>query len=277
MSDSPWQKGGTDGREAKPRSSRGRFSPRFFVSVDPVPGERLNLGAEDSHHALKVLRLRAGDECEAVGPTRTVHRATVSSVAGPLEITVVAPLPADVAGPVYRFEVGLAQALARPAVMDYVLEKGTEVGADFFLLVAAAGSPGQAGLEKPGRLDRWSRVAREAAKQSKQTRVPWVSTSPSVSEALSLLEGAGRTHYVLDPGAERSLGGLLALWQQESSGGSPHRLCLWIGPEGGWTAEELDCFRAAGACGARLGQSVLRTETAGPVAVAITRLVLQDW
>ena len=278
--------GGSDERAAAASAadlSKGRFSPRFFLPADPAgvspapraepfPGDRLTLGQEDSRHALKVLRLRVGDGCEVVSPARRVYRAVVSSAAGPLELSIVDVVGADDAGPVYRREVGLVQAVARPAVMDYVLEKGTEVGADFFVLVDAAGSPRRSEAGRPDRLDRWRRIAMEAAKQSKQTRVPWVAASPSVPEALRSMQAAGRTSVVLDPGASRSLSQVLA-----EAAEAPLRMCLWIGPEGGWNLDELDLLTAAGAGAAKLGKSVLRTETAGPVAVAITRLVLQDW
>ena len=155
----------------------------------------------------------------------------VSSAAGPLELSIVDVVGADDAGPVYRREVGLVQAVARPAVMDYVLEKGTEVGADFFVLVDAAGSPRRSEAGRADRLDRWRRIAMEAAKQSKQTRVPWVAASPSVPEALRSMQAAGRTSVVLDPGASRSLPQVLA-----EAAEAPLRMCLWIGPEGGWNS-----------------------------------------
>jgi 16S rRNA (uracil1498-N3)-methyltransferase len=156
--------------------------------------------------------------------------------------------------------------------MDYVLEKGTEVGADFFVLVEAAGSPRRSEVGRPDRLQRWRRIAKEAAKQSKQTRVPWVATCPSVSEALRAMQLAGRVSVGFDPGASRSVSQVLAEIALAS-----RRMCLWIGPEGGWTLDELAVLSAGGVNTAKLGRSVLRTETAGPVAVAITRLVLQDW
>jgi 16S rRNA (uracil1498-N3)-methyltransferase len=284
MSSPRQRKGGCDEREAtKPdaRSSRGQFSPRFFLaaahalaaaSVEPSSGDRLMLSAEDSHHALKVLRLRVGDRCEVVSPARKVYQAVVSSTVAPLELSIVGVVDGDDAGPVYLREVGLVQAVARPGVMDYVLEKGTEVGADFFVLVEAAGSPRRSEVGRPDRLERWRRIAQEAAKQSKQTRVPWVATYPTVSEALGAMQLAGSTNVVLDLGASRSLPRVMAEVDLAS-----RRICLWIGPESGWTADELDVLSAGDVDTAKLGRSVLRTETAGPVAVAITRLALQDW
>lgn len=271
----------------------GGFSPRFFLTPDmssavprPVPGERLVLGPEDSHHGLRVLRMKVGDMCEVVTPWRTVHQAVVGGTADSLELTIVRRLLGDAAGPVYQNEVGLVQGIARPAAMDYLIEKGTEVGADFFALVPTEASP--RGLRSGGtdRVKRWRRIAREAAKQSKQTRIPWVEIFESQAEAMTRLWGEMTHTVVLDPGAAQTLSDLLQVFAG-GEGGDPvnagrcsagcRRVTLWVGPEGGWSAGELDRLVSAGALPAKLGRGVLRTETAGPVALAIARLTLNDW
>jgi 16S rRNA U1498 N3-methylase RsmE len=123
------------------------FRPRFFAaqvedcsfcedSADPeadLSGSELDLDAEDSRHALRVLRLGVGDECEIVTGA-AVYAATVIAAAGPVRVRLIARLEGAAAGASYQIQVGVVQALARPAVMDYVLEKGTEVGASFFIL-----------------------------------------------------------------------------------------------------------------------------------------------
>jgi 16S rRNA (uracil1498-N3)-methyltransferase len=240
---------------------------------DPVPVE-VALDAEDSHHATKVLRLRPGDECEVViAPTGAVCVAWVSALGDPVRLRVGPCLEGDAAGASYRGEVWLVQALARPAVMDYIIEKGTEVGASRFLLFPAAGSPRLADDSLAGRLTRWQKVAREAARQSKQVAIPAVDVVGSLHAAAERAQDLSAFSMVLEPGASRSLdeavGGIC--------GNSRGIVAVWIGPEGGWTKEELDGFAAGGAEPVRLGRSVLRTETAGPVAVALVRLGLRDW
>lgn len=258
------------------------FSPRFFITVAPsaeqVPGVRVVLEPEDAHHALKVLRLRPGDHCEVVTPARAVYEAAVSSAAIPFEVTLLSAVASERAGPVYRSEVGLVQALARPAVMDHLVEKGTEVGVDFFLVVPSAASPRHLAVGRQQRLERWKRIAREAAKQSKQTRVPQVEWRSSVEEVLTILRERQATAVVLDPRATRSLARLVgeAAASHTSAGGGAS-FALLIGPEGGWTEAESARFEEAGLARARLGRSILRTETAGPVAAAVTRLALDDW
>lgn len=261
------------------------FRPRFFVSPLDVPfpiddaaepdldlsGVEVSLTAEDSHHALRVLRLSEGDECEAVVGA-AVHAAVLVAAAHPVRIRLGARLEGVAAGADYRFQVGLVQALARPAVMDYVLEKGTEVGASFFILLRAAGSPKRSDPPRGERLARWRRIAQEAAKQSKQVAVPPVDLAASVGDALDALRERGALSLVLDPAASDGLQEMVARQQAQAM-----CVALWVGPESGWTGAESEQFLAADIGSARLGRSVLRTETAGPVAVAVARLALRDW
>lgn len=291
---------GQDGEDCSwpARESRG-FRPRFFLEGEPsdpgatgpgateagaVPEADFVLGAEDSHHALKVLRVREGDRCDVVTPSGLVYAATVSAVSDPVCVRPVALLGGAAAGAVYRTRVGLVQALGRPSVMDYAIEKGTEVGACFFLLVPAAGSTHLPEEAKADRLVRWRRIAREAAKQSKQTVVPPVDIADSVGDGMERLAGSGALTVILDPRAPDDLSNVLRaiLTRREppergAAAGERPCVALWVGPEGGWTEVELRLLSAAGAAPARLGQSVLRTETAGPVAVAVARLELGDW
>ena len=237
------------------------FRARFFVSEEPVVGAETALSAEDSHHAGRVLRLRLGDPCEVVSPGGRVYPAHVASMGAVVRVMVQAELQSGEAGAAYRVAVGLAQALARPAAVDFTVEKGTEVGADFFILVRSHGSPRGDGKDLSAKLQRWSRIALEAAKQSKQIRVPRVECASSVREGLKRAAELGCTSIVLDPAAETPLPHVAAGLASIAAG--DQTLALWIGPEGGWSEEELEAFEAAGIPAAKLGRSVLRTETAG--------------
>ncbi len=290
------------------------FRPRFFVPAvsgrsaavgafisGDLTGAEFVLSSEDSHHARAVLRLQPGDACEVVvgappedvvapgaampgGPTSgaatsgaAVYAATVSSVGDRVVVRLQGRLSEELAGAAYRFEVGLVQAMARPAVMDYVFEKGTEVGASFFMLVASAGSPSWAAASANDRLDRWSRIVREAAKQSKQVAVPRVVFAGSPQQAVDQTAVLGARSFVLDPGASLTLEAALSDPGGRWPGAIAGPIALWVGPESGWTEGETKLFERAGFTSARLGRSVLRTETAGAVAVAVARLALGDW
>lgn len=256
------------------------FRPRFFVagpeplSSDALGGTELSLSAEDSYHASRVLRLDPGDECEIVVGA-AVYAATVCESAETVNVRVGVRLAGAEAGASYQIRVGLVQALGRPSAMEYVLEKGTEVGSNFFWFVGTGGSPGRWDRPRSDRLTRWRRVVREAAKQSKQVLVPEVEVFDSIDVAIEALWEVGALSIVLEPDAVGGLEHVLA--EDAKHGVRRSHVALLVGPEGGWSPTELQCFSEARTVSARLGRSVLRTETAGPVAVALARSTLRDW
>lgn len=249
---------------------RSSFCPRFLLEEETAVGSEICLTAEDSHHAARVLRMREGDSCEVVAPSGLVYSASFVSLSGPARVLVAAEAGVEKAGGLYRVKVGVVQALARPSAVDYVIEKGTEVGASYFLLVPTAGSPPGCRERLNDRLERWQRIARAATKQSKQTVVPQVRAATSVAEAIDQLAAERATSVVLAPNAPE------ALFDLAGTDGA-NNLALWIGPEGGWEPSETALFERAGLVAARLGKSVLRTETAGPIAVVVARLARGDW
>ena len=271
------------------------FRPRFFVPPDGAAGPVVTLDADDSYHALRVLRLRPGDECE-VATGAAVYAATVLSAsagggAKSVQLGLGGRLEGPEAGAVYRHRVALVQAVTRPTALDWSVEKSTEAGASLVVLVQAAGSPRSSGKDGGTRLARLTRIAREAAKQSKQPAIPSLESAPSFAAALERLQVLGLTSVLLDPPAEPTLHALVASWAAErglsagaatsgKAGAAPLGgigVALWVGPESGWTEAERGSLLQAGVVTARLGRGVLRTETAGPVAVAVARLALGDW
>lgn len=283
------------------------FRPRFFVTESAgsdlhgpdLSGAVLALSPEDSHHALRVLRLVPGDPCEVV-ITGKAYVATVVSATMPVTTRLESRLLGAEAGGCYLTNVGLVQRVERLTLLDHVIEKGTEVGASFFVLLL---QPERAGASDATRRSvRWERIAREAAKQSKQTKIPALHFCSSAEGALAWLEQQGFRSLILDPGAPQRIDEILrpaaaareaaAVTARETAteaavvetgalaaqaAASSPALALWVGAEGGWTAAERDLFAARGLPKARLGRSVLRAETAGPVAVAVARLLLGDW
>jgi 16S rRNA (uracil1498-N3)-methyltransferase len=248
---------------------------------DDLTGLTVPLSEEDSHHAVRVLRLAPGDKCEVVVGA-AVYAAAVVEEAVPLKVRLDERLQGEAAGAAYRMQVGLVQDIDRPALVDVVIEKGTEAGASFFLLLPSARPSRVAASAAASRLLRWERIAREAAKQSKQVVIPRLEACASIDAALATLEARGARSIVLDPGAPQRLDQLLRPTATPRSPGprgaeEAAGLALWVGSEGGWTDQERERFSNAGLATARLGRSVLRTETAGPVAVAVARLALGDW
>lgn len=236
---------------------------RFLVSPGSLAegeGALLILRGAEHHHLARVLRLVAGDAMAVFDGAGTGYRGTVERIdreetrvrLGSREDRKVEP----------RLHVTLAQAIPRnPDRMDLLVQKTTEIGVSRIAPIVASRSVARpAGAT--GRLERWRRIAEDAARQSGRLSVPELS-EPVTWEDFAKLPSQGELRLVLsteDPRAE-PLAGL--------GPDGPARAVLAIGPEGGWSPQDLALAAAAGYRSIHLGPRVLRTETAGIVAVGL--------
>jgi 16S rRNA (uracil1498-N3)-methyltransferase len=113
--------------------------------------------------------------------------------------------------------------------------------------------------------ERWQRIAKSAAEQSKRASVPQVAAPISLAEALELLAGYDRIVVLWEDSSDAGLAATLA----DLRGQADARVALVVGPEGGLGADEVELLRERGALVATLGPSVMRTETAAVVALAL--------
>jgi 16S rRNA (uracil1498-N3)-methyltransferase len=205
----------------------------------------------DAHHAVRVLRLRRDE------------RVTISDGAGSVVDAVV--VDASAAGLRARVEhrrfvdpptphLVVVQAIPKAGKLDLVVQKLTEIGVDAFVPLKAVRSVPRWDDRKIARL---AHIAREAAKQSRRAWLPVV--SPAVTP--SALPAADLT-LVLHEEAPATLRS--ALPSQ-----APKKIALVIGPEGGFTGDEIATFVRNGARAVGLGPQILRTETAALVATTL--------
>ncbi len=202
---------------------------------------------------LRILRGREGDALEVVGSDGALFLAELGAGS---ETTVLEPLEG------YE-EAGLTlyQAVPKGGRMDLVVEKATEVGATRIVPLLT-----ERGLVRPrdAKVGRWRRVAESAARQSLRLRVPEVAEPVGFPEAIG---EAGTGGVLLHNDLE--LEPLEAVIRAPAS--------LFVGPEGGWSEEELRSAEEAGLALAQLGPYRLRSETAGVVAAARARAVLERY
>jgi 16S rRNA (uracil1498-N3)-methyltransferase len=224
-----------------------------FLPHPELEGDRLRVSG-DEHHHLSVARAAVGELIEVFdGQGGAWTSEVVVATRKETVLRVVEKRHIQRTGP----EIILAMSLIKPSAFELALEKSVEVGVTRFIPMIAHRSNPTSGR----RTDRWVRIAIEAAKQSKRYYLP-VIDEPAKFE--HILDVSAATKIVF---AERGGGPL-----KSALAGSP-ALCL-IGPEGGWTDEELEAARLRGFHLVGLGDTILRSETAAIVGAALLRYEL---
>ena len=245
--------------------------PRFFV-------ERANehtavISGTDAHHLRAVLRLRPGDALTVIDKTGQAFQAElVSYEAETAQVRLLAPeqLLREAKLPVY-----LVQGIAKGEKMDWIIQKAVELGVTGIIPLDASRSIVKLAAEKEqSRRQRWQRIAVEAAKQCCRLQVPEIFPVSKLSETWTLLP-SGCSCLLCDeaaaqgealPGLKHELRTLL----------SPSALALFVGPEGGFSREEVLTATGQGAQRVSLGPRVLRTETAAIAGVTMVMYELAD-
>ena len=160
----------------------------------------------------------------------------------------------------------LIQGLASGDKMDWIVEKAVELGVAELRPVAAERSVLRlSGPRLDKRLDHWRAIARAASEQCGRNRLMVVQPPAPLAACLESVDGPA---LFCHPEGPLDFRAALADVQD--------RLTLMVGPEGGWSPEELDLARRRGLTGARFGARVLRTETAG-LALAAAATALLNW
>ena len=241
-----------------------------FLLDDPASaaiGDTVVLTGAEAHHAATVRRVRVGEEV-TVGDGRGAWLTGLCESVAPREVVVRVTARTDAAAP--RPRIVLVQALAKGDRDELAIQAATELGIDEIVPWQAARSVSRwdAAKAQKGRA-RWAAIAREAAKQAHRA---WL---PEVGELVTTKELARRAAVarvlVLEPTAPESLTAL-------DLRGDPDRdVVLVVGPEGGIALEELAALAGAGATLVRLGDTVLRTSTAGPAALSVVSAALGRW
>jgi 16S rRNA (uracil1498-N3)-methyltransferase len=240
--------------------------PRFHCPLPLAEGQLVELPPQAAHHALRVLRLAAGDPVVIFGGGGGEFAARiVEARPGAVALRVGAYSPGDRES---ALAVTLAQALLSGDKMDLVVQKAVELGAARIQPLATARAVARLCGERAGkRLAHWRAVAVAACEQCGRNRVPEVAPVAALMGWLPGAAGAA-AGFVLAPEAGT---GLRALPPPEGP------VTLLVGPEGGLDPEELAAARSAGFQPVRLGPRVLRTETAGLAALAALQALWGDF
>jgi len=223
--------------------------------ADEVSGNRAILAGSHAEHLARVLRARVGQEFD-ISTGDTVRRGRIVSVSAERvefelgeAVAASAALPVTLAVSIFKFD-----------RMEWAIEKCTELGASRIVPVIARRTESHLAAAASKRVERWRKITREAAEQSRRISAPDISQPIKVKQVVAL---PGSSRIVLsEVETQTSL-------KKALQSGENDDVVLAVGPEGGWSNEELGAFRDAGWKSASLGNSILRAETAAMAAMAI--------
>jgi 16S rRNA (uracil1498-N3)-methyltransferase len=227
---------------------------RWFA--DEVSGDRAALVGAHATHLVQVLRAQLGQQFD------------ISTVSGVREGRIVNIAPervefelGDVLDAAQVLDLTLLLSIFKFDRMEWAIEKCVELGVARIIPVIARRTESHLAAAAVKRSERWRKIAVQAVEQSRRTHLPQISAPAKLTEAVKSHTG---TRVVLSEVEHTRT--LKSGFVDHSMG----PITLAIGPEGGWTSEELQSFVQAGWISASLGNTILRVETAAIAAVAIT-------
>ncbi|QHO92235.1 16S rRNA (uracil(1498)-N(3))-methyltransferase [Actinomyces sp. 432] len=258
------------------------------------PGSLLTLVGPEAHHAVSVRRLRPGERVDLVDGAglRLVCEVTDAVAEGGRRERLAVRVAERLAEPQAVPRLALVQALAKGGRDEQAVETSTEVGADLIVPWSAERCVAVwRGVKAARGRQRWQAAAREAAKQARRARVPEIAellTTAELTDWVRQVCEAGGTVLILHEEATRPVGDValpemrVGAAASEAAGttegdhqggaggaGEVPVLAVVVGPEGGISPAEVAALENAGATTVRLGPHVLRTASAGPVALAV--------
>lgn len=229
---------------------------RFFIDPRDIDGPQATLAGPEAHHLRHVLRLTAGDEIELFDGSGAVYRATIKLMGKAIQLAIIAQHTIAPSQPVLV----IAQGLLKGKKMDFLIQKATELGVSGFLPFHSAYCAVPA--VKDAKTSRWEKIIMEACKQCGRA-IPL-----AVSDPLDF-------NGVLARGADYAT--KIIFWEKETTkhlhdlpdlSATPAIIAL-VGPEGGFSTEEINRATAAGFIPVSMGRLTLRAETASIAAMTL--------
>ncbi len=239
---------------------------RFFLSEEAFHGEVVYFPEDISHQITRVLRLKIGDEVVTIDPLGKEYMVVLTDVNPKICVAQVQEITTAAGEP--KTQLDLYIALTQREKFEWVLQKCTEVGVASITPVVTERCLISKQDQADKKRDRWERIIKEAAEQSRRGKVPFLKETQSFEQVCGTVR-AGQRLIAWEGNDGNSLANLLG----ESA---VHQVALLIGPEGGFSPDEIRQARASGWDAFTMGKRILRMETAAVVASALILYQLND-
>ncbi|MDI6784325.1 MAG: 16S rRNA (uracil(1498)-N(3))-methyltransferase [bacterium] len=235
---------------------------RIYIEPENIAETEIMFPAEQSERIKKVLRLKVGDSVIIFDGLGKEYRVTIEKInqheiAANIEsMTVITRDP--------KLEITLMQGLPKFEKFDFIVQKATELGVKRIIpLITERTIPKLTPQKVKTRVNRWHKIACSAAEQSGRTVIPIISSIMNFQKGLEEIKSCELKLFFWEEERESNLKTILRKINQITS------VAVIIGPEGGFTKEEAELAKQAGATSVSLGSRLLRTETAPITALSI--------
>ena len=242
----------------------------FFVKPDQITDATVVITGSDVNHIKNVLRKKVGQDItvsDGVNPTYTCRISAVSSEAITAQIISRADSTRELPARIVLF-----QGLAKSDKLEFIIQKAVELGASEIVPVAMKNSVMKIQPEKAqAKVNRWQAIAQSAAKQSGRNVVPDVAMPMSFDKALEYSQDLEMKILTYE-----NKSGMEYTREVISQCPGKSSIGVWVGPEGGYTPEEVEKAQNSGWLSISLGRRILRTETAGLATLAMLVYILDE-
>lgn len=250
---------------------------RFFVSPSDIDGRYIYItDKDDLHHIKKVLRLRKGDEVDISDGETWEYRAVIEETRE--DEAVLAILDKQKFAREPEVKITLYQGIPKGSKMEDIIRKSVELGVFRIVPVFMERTVAVDKGNSRKKLERWQKISDEAVKQCRWGIIPKVEKPVDFSRMEDELSQYQLTIFPYENEEDKTIKDFLrenACRIKGESDENSKTLAVIIGPEGGFSDEEASRLAARGICGVSLGKTILRTETAGPAAIAMTMYELE--
>lgn len=229
---------------------------RFFIKQENIAGENIIIAGEDVQHISKVLRLKEGDKIVLCDQQGTDYNVAIESISKQSVKTAIVDSEPSKGEP--SIEVVLYQGIPKSAKMDLIIQKCTELGITRIVPVTTINTVVKLESEKDEakKIMRWTKIAEEAAKQSKRGIIPTIEMPMTFEAAIQDSKKLDLALIPYELEQDTSVKSALSAKKSKSIG-------FFVGPEGGFDFSEIEKAKLNGIIPVTLGSRILRTETAG--------------
>ncbi|MCG2710384.1 MAG: 16S rRNA (uracil(1498)-N(3))-methyltransferase [Thermodesulfovibrionales bacterium] len=266
---------------------------RIILPKEQIKGQKITLSGERARYLISVLRCSAGDELQVFDGEGSLYKYKITGIENKkVIIALLEQISLNAESPL---NLTLVQGILKGEKMDMVIQKATELGVKEIIPAVTERSQ----IRHTRKVDRWRKIAEEASRQSGRTMIPVVHEPMEYRNALCVMRNEYKkflTHYALPITHHDLLNGFI-FWEEgglslkeaikQSAVSIQHsensqlstlnsQLFVLIGPEGGFTKDEVELAVSKGLITVSLGKRILRAETAAISAVALIQFLLGD-